>query len=156
MGTEPPEPRVQHATGDANVTQAVPFLGVADMQRSLRFYVDGLGFRIAQRWEPDGTVRWCRLERGGGALMLQAFWRDGPHANVPAERLGAGVTLCFFCRDALALYGEFRARGVDAARPFVGNGLWVTALEDPDGYRILFESPTEIAEETEYDPHVHG
>lgn len=30
----------------ANVQQAVPFFLVADMQRSVRFYVDGLGFTI--------------------------------------------------------------------------------------------------------------
>ena len=37
-----------------------------------------------------------------------------------------------------------------ATRPFVGNGLWVTTVVDPDGYRLDFESPTEEAEETVY------
>ena len=41
-----------------------------------------------------------------------------------------------------------RGRGVDASRPFVGNSLWVTSVTDPDGYRLEFESPTEVAEET--------
>ena len=31
-------------TNRANLNQAVPFLGVTDMERSLRFYLDGLGF----------------------------------------------------------------------------------------------------------------
>jgi lactoylglutathione lyase len=30
----------------ANVKQAVPFFGVTDMEASLRFYVDGLGFKM--------------------------------------------------------------------------------------------------------------
>ena len=29
-----------------NVKQAVPFFGVTNMEASLRFYVDGLGFKI--------------------------------------------------------------------------------------------------------------
>ena len=40
--------------------------------------------------------------------------------------------------------------GIKAQRPFVGNGLWVTNVSDPDGYRLSFESPTDAPEETEY------
>jgi len=28
--------------------------------------------------------------------------------------------------------------------------MWVTSLSDPDGYRIEFESPTDVPEETVY------
>jgi len=28
--------------------------------------------------------------------------------------------------------------------------MWVVGLKDPDGYNILFESPTEVQEETLY------
>jgi hypothetical protein len=34
--------------------------------------------------------------------------------------------------------------------PFVGNRLWVTQLVDPDGYKLDFESPTDVPEETIY------
>jgi hypothetical protein len=34
------------------------------------------------------------------------------------------------------------------SRPFVGNGYWVVELEDPDGYKLYFESPTDVAEGT--------
>ncbi len=84
------------------VTQAVPLFGVSDMQASLHFYVDGLGFELKKSWTP------------------------------------------------IALYHQFRARGIAAARPFVGNGLWVTSVVDPDGYKVEFESPTDVAEDTEY------
>ena len=33
-------------------------------------------------------------------------------------------------------------------RPFVGNGMWVTSVEDPDGHRLEFESFTDVPEET--------
>jgi hypothetical protein len=38
------------------------------------------------------------------------------------------------CADAIAIYHEAVARGLVASRPFVGNGLWVTSLTDPDGH----------------------
>jgi lactoylglutathione lyase len=34
------------STTGANVTQAVPFFSVTNMEASLRFYVDGLGFKM--------------------------------------------------------------------------------------------------------------
>jgi len=30
----------------------------------------------------------------------------------------------------------------------VGNAMWVTCLSDPDGYRLDFESPTNVPEDT--------
>jgi lactoylglutathione lyase len=135
---------------EPNVKQAVPFFGVMNIEESVRYYVDGLGFRLTNKWIVDGKLRWCWLERGGAALMLQEFWQDGHHANVPREKLGVGVSICFICADALAIYHEYTSRGIQAAKPFVGNGMWVTSLSDPDGYLIMFESVTDLPEETEY------
>ena len=129
-----------------NLTQVVPFLGVTDMERSVRFYIDGLGFAMKHQWVPDGKLRWCWLTRGGASLMLQEFLKEGPSA--PQGKLGEGVSLCFQCEDAVALYREFRSRGIDAAEPFVGNSMWVTVLNDPDGYKLDFESVTDTPEET--------
>jgi len=135
-----------------NVKQAVPFFGVTNMEASLRFYVDGLGFEIKNSWIPDrtannpGRIRWCWLQLGDAALMLQEFLPD----RRPKESLGTGASVCFMCEDALALYREFKSRGIQTRkRPFVGNNLWVVPLTDPDGYRIEFESPTDAPEESE-------
>lgn len=137
----------------ANVKQAVPFFGVTDMEASLRFYVDGLGFKVKNSWIPDaaeghyqhdGRIRWCWLQLGDAAIMLQEFW------DKPKEKLGTGASVCFMCEDALTLYREFKSRGIQMRkRPFVGNSLWVVPVTDPDGYRIEFESPTDAPEESE-------
>jgi catechol 2,3-dioxygenase-like lactoylglutathione lyase family enzyme len=131
----------------SNVTEVVPFLRVADMPASIRFYVDGLNARIAARWEPEGELRWCRLELGGTSLMLQTF---GPALRERASThpLGLGVSLAFQCADAIAFYHDVRSRGVDASEPMVGNGLWNTSVTDPDGYVLAFASPTDVPEET--------
>ena len=135
---------------ESNVQQAVPFFWVHDLEASLRFYIDGLGFTKTIEWVDDGKLRWCWLELGGAAVMLQEFWQSGHHRNLITDKLGAGVSINFICKDALALYKEFKARGVDAKRPFVGNRMWVTHAADPDGYNLYFESPTDAPEESEF------
>jgi catechol 2,3-dioxygenase-like lactoylglutathione lyase family enzyme len=135
---------------EANVQQAVPFFAVANIEESVRYYVDGLGFKMTKQWVFEGKLRWCWLQLGDAALMLEEFSIEGHGAWVPKGKVGEGVSICFMCRDALEIYHEVTGRGIRASRPFVGNGLWVTSLLDPDGYKIEFESPTDVPEETEF------
>ena len=72
--------------------------------------------------------------------------------NVPATPVGVGMSICFTCHDAIALYHEFCGRGIEAGTPFVGNSMWVTELKDPDGYKLFFESLTDAPEESVYNP----
>ena len=132
------------------VNQAVPFFNVTDIEASLRFYVDGLGFVLTNHWSPEGRIRWCWLELDKVAVMLQEYWREGRQGGAPEGVLGQGVSICLFCEDTLAIYRHLISRGIAATRPFVGNGLWVTTVTDPDGYRLDFESPTDVPEETVY------
>jgi catechol 2,3-dioxygenase-like lactoylglutathione lyase family enzyme len=136
------------ATSAANLIQVVPFLGVTDMERSLHFYLDGLGFVLKNKWEPEDRIRWCWLTRGGASLMLQEFVKEGHGGRRPEGVLGQGVNLCFQCEDAVALYHEFRSRNLEAREPFVGNSMWVTGISDPDGYKLDFESASDVPEET--------
>ena len=131
-------------TNEPNVTQTVPMLGVTDMEASLRFYVDGLGFEMTHKWTPRGKIEWCWLQLGGAALMLQEFKKK------PEGKLGQGVSLNFQCKDSLAIYHEVTARGRKVKNPMVGNSMWVTTLTDPDGYALHFHSPTDAPEESEY------
>lgn len=135
---------------EANLKQAVPFFMVSNIDASIRYYVAGLGFEMANQWIDEGKLRWCWLERGGAALMLQEFKREGHDSWMPEGKVGVGVSICFICEDALAFYREVTARGIQASKPFVGNSMWVTSLSDPDGYRIEFESPTDVPEGTEF------
>jgi lactoylglutathione lyase len=130
----------------ANVQQAVPFFMVSNMEASIRFYVDGLSFEMTKQWIDEGKLKWCWLQHGGAALMLQEYQKE----RIPSGKRGDGVSVCFQCSDALAIYHTAAARGIKTKRPFVGNAMWVVAFSDPDGYKIDFESPTDVPEETEY------
>jgi len=135
---------------ESNVKQAVPFFGIMNMDASLKFYLDGLGFVMKNKWIDEGVLRWCWLELGDAAIMLQEYRKEGHDSWLPKGKVGEGVTICFVCRDALTLYHEFKSRGINASKPFVGNNMWVTSVNDPDGYRLEFESSTDTPEGTEY------
>jgi lactoylglutathione lyase len=131
-----------------NVREVVPFLRVSNMEQSVGYYVDGLGFTIKHQWVVDGKLRWCSLVLGGSTLMLQEFPTEGHDSWTPQGKVGEGVSLCFVCDDAIAIFQGATSRGLEASEPQVGNAMWVTALVDPDGYRLDFESVTDVPEET--------
>jgi lactoylglutathione lyase len=131
-----------------NVIQAVPFLAVADITASVRFYVEGLGFEVTRQWIDAGKLRWCWLRNGGAALMLQEYRTVGLDSWTPTGKAGEGVSIFFICQDALEIHRQLRSRGIAASQPIVGNGMWITSLNDPDGYRIEFESETDAPEGT--------
>ena len=79
---------------------------VKDIEASLRFYVEGLAFKITRQLNPGGRIRWCWLERDGVAIMLQEYWKDGPPGGWPTGVLGQGVSICFVCADAIAVYHD--------------------------------------------------
>ncbi len=120
---------------------------ITNMEASLHFYVGGLGFTLKNTWIPRGKIEWCWLEREGAALMLQEYREGNPHMT---STKGTGVSICFQCADALALYSEFISKGLTPKEPIVGNHLWDVALTDPDVYSLHFGSPTDIPEETKY------
>ena len=134
----------------ANVKEAVPFFAVANMEESIRCYVDGLGFEMSDKWFDDGQLRWCRLRKGSANLMLQEFRTEGHDSWVPEGKVGEGVSIYFMCEDALEIYREIKSRGIEASKPTVSNGDWHTSLLDPDGYSIHFESDTDEPEGSEY------
>ena len=115
------------------------------MERSLDFYINGLGFILKNKWEPGGKIEWCWLQLGEASIMLQEY------RKIPdIEKFGEGVSIWFMCDDALEIYKQATSRGLKTSEPFVGNKMWVVQLKDPDGFDIFFESATDVPEETMY------
>jgi lactoylglutathione lyase len=129
-----------------NIKETVPFFHVKDMDHSLIFYRDQLGFQMTHSWIPEEKIRWCNIHRDGANLMLQEYLPE----FLPQNKRGEGISICFMCEDALELYHEFKSNGVDIKEPFVGNNMWVIELTDPDGYKLCFESFTDVPEGTTY------
>jgi len=136
-----------HSKKQPNIKQAVPFFMVKDMEASVNFYVKGLGFSMTESWTNKGKIKWCWLVIDNVALMLQEYDKK---TNVQQEKAGEGVEIFFICEDALAMYTQMSLNQISASEPFVGNKMWVVQVKDPDGYKISFESFTDVPEETRY------
>lgn len=130
----------------AGVKQAVPLYLVRHMQACIDFYVKGLGFDVTNTWLVDGEIRWCWMSMGDAAMMFQLLT---DHKD-PEKKLGLGVELCLQCDNALLMYERAIANKLAVQEPFVGNNMWVVSLRDSDGYKISFESPTDVPEGTNY------
>src|SRR5215469_7872354 len=61
---------------------ARPVLHVRDVEASLRFYVDRLGFTSPWRYDEDGRARVAQVDRQGCALILADTW---------PEKIGKGL-----------------------------------------------------------------
>ena len=113
-----------------------PLINVTDMDRSLAFYRDGLGFEMVASWETSHGVAWCRLKRGPVSLMLQIAG-----GKVPPPVEGQAAELYILCDDARALHAEFLARGIPATKPkLMEYDMLQFRVTDPDGYPLWFEN----------------
>ena len=123
----------------ANIRQLQPLFAVQNIDQSIAFYRDRLGFSLVSQAESEGNVFWCWLERGGSAVMLQQADDD---EDGPPEGRGRGVTFYFICDDADAMYAELSSRGVPVAPPREAYyGMNQLFVPEPNGYTLCFESP---------------
>jgi catechol 2,3-dioxygenase-like lactoylglutathione lyase family enzyme len=120
---------------------ARPVLHVTDVEASLRFYVNKLGFTSPWRYEEDGRAHVAQVEREGCALILADTW---------PEKIGKGLMFISlnFERDAQiaalnALRAELEAKGVSVKEGSWGYRLLV--VDDPDGNQLFFNYPSETA-----------
>lgn len=121
---------------------ARPVLHVTDVEASLHFYVDQLGFTSSWRYEEEGRARVAQAERQGCALILADHWPEKAgkalmfiSLNVEPETLEAQTAAL----DALR--AELEAKGAP-----VKEGSWgyrVLVVQDPDGNELFFNYPSE-------------
>ncbi|WP_417390138.1 VOC family protein [Gimesia sp.] len=120
------------------IQELVPLLFVEDIDVSVVFYTDKLGFEISMKWEPEEKLMWCRLERGSASLMLQSACPD--EDGVREERI-KGVGFFFLCSDAQIMFEEFSAKGLNLEPPQIAfYGMNQLFLKDPDGYELCFQN----------------
>jgi catechol 2,3-dioxygenase-like lactoylglutathione lyase family enzyme len=105
---------------------------VADLDRSVRFYCEGLGFVLLGRDEQtDKHQAFVAIRRGGFALELFHPKDERPH-RLPDH-------LAFDCPDLIAYRDAIAARGVAAPGVMAfDNGVKYLALRDPDGVELEF------------------
>ena len=125
---------------------AVPLLQVFDMQASLKFYCDVLGFQIVDQTDHDW---WAMIKLGDAVLMLNTAYEDGQRPPLPESARVRGhndVSLYFEFPDLDALHSHLRAKGCGVQPPSTTTyGLRQLNVRDPDGYELCFTAPLESA-----------
>ena len=132
---------------------ARPVLHVTDVEASLRFYVNRLGFTSPWRFDEDGKAYIAQVDRQGCALILadtQFFRGNGSGAFGP-EKNGKGLMFISLnvepaTREAAvaaldALRAELEAKGIPVKEGSWGYRLLV--VDDPDGNQLFFDYPAE-------------
>jgi len=110
---------------------ARPVLFVADVDRSVEFYVDQMGFTRSWRHESSGKAIVAQVERQGCELILSSQWPD---------KVGRALIFVSLEHEVLlALRTELEGKGVD-----VQEGHWgyrVMVVKDLDGNELYFPYP---------------
>jgi len=118
---------------------ARPVLHVTDVEASLRFYVNQLGFTSPWRYDEDGRAHVAQVDRQGCALILADTW---------PEKIGKGLMFISLNGEpetqvaALdALRAELEAKGVPVKKGSWGYRLLV--VDDLDGNQLFFNYPNQ-------------
>ena len=118
-----------HTTAFSNV---MPVLRVQDLQRSIDWYTQVIGFELLWRGANDGEGENCMLRAGAVSIMLST----GSHlGNKPAFT----GTLYLATPEVTAFYNRVKSR-VDLVWPLetMDYGTVEFGVRDPDGYTLAF------------------
>jgi catechol 2,3-dioxygenase-like lactoylglutathione lyase family enzyme len=134
-------------------------LHVLDLERSAKFYVDGLGLTLVQKWRsgpyigelfarPGVGVQAFLLATGDGAFQLELVQVDDPPPAVDPSQASPGTAhLAFSGIDVLEVFDKMTTLGYGAVSKPVAptsgpnaGGLLVYLL-DPDGNRVELVQP---------------
>jgi catechol 2,3-dioxygenase-like lactoylglutathione lyase family enzyme len=118
---------------------ARPVLHVKDVEASLRFYIDRLGFTSPWRYDEDGRASIGQVDRQGCALILADHW---------PEKVGKGlmfISLNVEQEEQVATLDALRAE-LEAKGAPVTDGSWgyrLLVVDDPDGNQLFFNYPAD-------------
>lgn len=118
--------------------ELTPSFTVGDIERSLRCYVDGLGFTVQERWESEGRLQGLMLVAGKCHIGLsQDDWARGrDRVKGVGVRIWAETT-----QDLDALAERARAHGFEVDGPKEQWGTRILTVTDPDGFKISLQPP---------------
>ena len=119
---------------------ARPILSVSDVEASLRFYTNSLGFTSPWRYEEDGKTFVAQVDRTSCALILSSQWPEKVGKGLMFISLNVEPPTTEAATAALdALRAEFEAKGIP-----VKDGSWgyrLLVVDDPDGNQLFFNYP---------------
>ncbi len=124
------------ADNKENFSHSATILSVSNMQDSLSFYSDKLGFNINFTWKDP--VEYAVLKRGNVNVHLSLH-------NADVTNNGLHTNLYVFVYDVDGLYQDFVNKGVSKiSKPETHDyGMRDFDVRDPDGHVLCFGRGTE-------------
>ena len=128
-----------HEEPTRNLVSIRPNFIVKDLQASITYYCERLGFQLDFQG-PDGGPFWAGVSRDGIGIMLKAVAPDAPPIPNHNRHDWAPADAHIYSMDPDALFDEFRQRGVPFVKElsFIEAGLWGFTVTDADGYLLVF------------------
>ena len=133
----PQRPDAKPAAG--NLASISPFFIVKDLQTSLSYYIERMGFQLDFQG-PGGNPYYGRVSRDGIGIMLKAILPDVLPSPNRTRHEWARWDASIYTRDPDTLFNEFKERGVSFVKElsFIDQGLWGFEIADADGYVLAF------------------
>jgi serine phosphatase RsbU (regulator of sigma subunit)/predicted enzyme related to lactoylglutathione lyase len=122
---------------------------VRDQDRSLRFYVDQLGFSLVVDNRFEGGGRWIAVAPPEGSAILALVTPEV--GSEEYDLIGQARQIVFITEDIDALYEEWRKRGVRFLHPPqtpIWGGMFTT-FKDLDGNSFVLVGSDEMSREIE-------
>ncbi|MGH9833555.1 MAG: VOC family protein [Blastocatellia bacterium] len=116
---------------------SAPYFPVANVEGSVAFYEQMLGFRC--EYSAGTPLQFAICSRDGLAVMLRRV--SAPELIVPNEKQGGTWDAFFWVSDAEALHAEFNAKGADIVYgPLIQEAYQMKefAVRDCDGHVLGF------------------
>ena len=112
---------------------------VKDLQVSIAYYIERLGFQLDFQGPDDGPF-WAGVSRDGIGIMLKAVASDVLPQPNQTRHEWAPPDAHIYSMDPDALFDEFSRRGASFVKTlsFIEEGLWGFVIADADGYVLAF------------------
>jgi catechol 2,3-dioxygenase-like lactoylglutathione lyase family enzyme len=131
----------------ARLLRHAPYFPVADVERTLRFYEDLLGFRC--EYSAGTPLQFAICSRDGIAIMLRRV--SEAELIVPIEKQGGTWEAFIWVSDADALHAELKSKGADVVYgPLIQESYQMRefAIRDCDGHVLGFGAPLDREDES--------
>ena len=137
--TDDARSRAKDEEASRNLASIRPNFIVKDLQASITYYRERLGFQLDFQGPDDGPF-WAGVSRDGIGIMLKAVAPEVLPCPNHTRHEWAPPDANIYSMDPDALFDEFSRRGASFVKKlsFVEKGLWGFAITDADGYVLVF------------------
>jgi len=132
-----PKPPARRQPETLRLRAIAPTLTATDLQRSIAFYRDVLGFMVGEEWREKGVLAGVEIHAGAVSFMLN----QDDFAKGRDRQKGVGMRIyAHTAQDIDRLAAQIRERGgvLDQEPKDMPWGDRVFMISDPDGFKLTF------------------